>query len=178
MIENVVWNLCSPSNNNGTYDSNHNYNKTPDTSYTRERTATNGKICTSGDYCNDTVTRTSTWTGKVGLIYPSDFGYATSGGTTTSRATCLSTSMFLWDSYCDCYNNSWIYNSPSSQWTLSPYAADSSYANGVFEVNNGGFLINCGTAIDSKVAYPVVFLKSAISITGGDGSSNNPYTLG
>ena len=27
-------------------------------------------------------------------------------------------------------------------------------------------------------ASPVVFLKSAIFITGGDGSSNDPYTLG
>ena len=28
------------------------------------------------------------------------------------------------------------------------------------------------------VVRPVVFLKSDISITGGDGSSTNPYTLG
>ena len=29
--------------------------------------------------------RSTSWTGKVGLMYPSDYGYATSGGTTTDR---------------------------------------------------------------------------------------------
>ena len=33
--------------------------------------------------------RPTTWTGKVGLMYPSDYGYATSGGSTTNRAACL-----------------------------------------------------------------------------------------
>ena len=42
--------------------------------YTQERGTENGKICTSGDSCNDTVERTTTWTGKVGLMYPSDYG--------------------------------------------------------------------------------------------------------
>ena len=33
--------------------------------------------------------RSTSWTGKVGLMYPSDYGYATSGGTTTDRNACL-----------------------------------------------------------------------------------------
>ncbi|MBQ1812478.1 MAG: prepilin-type N-terminal cleavage/methylation domain-containing protein, partial [Bacilli bacterium] len=35
-----------------------------------------GKMCSSGTYCTDNVERTYTWIGKVGLIYPSDYGYA------------------------------------------------------------------------------------------------------
>ena len=42
--------------------------------YELERSDNTGKICSSGIYCNDTVSRTTTWTGYVGLIYPSDFG--------------------------------------------------------------------------------------------------------
>ena len=176
MIETVIWNLGSPSNNNGTYDSSWISNITPSTSYTRERASTNGKICTSGNYCNDTVTRTSTWTGKVGLLYPSDYGYSTIGGTTTPRATCLNTSMNSWESYSDCYNNSWIYNSTLFQWTLSPRAYSSS-ADYVFSVSSSGH-VHFNNASNANAVSPVVFLKSAISITGGDGTSNDPYTLG
>ena len=38
-----------------------------------------------------------TWTGKIGLMYPSDYGYATSGGSTTDRAACLAKEMYNWD---------------------------------------------------------------------------------
>ena len=38
----------------------------------------------------------TTWTGKVGLMYPSDYGYATSGGSTTDRATCLAKEIYSW----------------------------------------------------------------------------------
>ena len=176
MIETVVWNLGSPSNNNGTYEPSFTRKFTPTTSYTRERAATNGKTCTSGDYCNDAVTRTSTWTGKVGLIYPSDYGYATSGGTTTPRATCLTTSMNNWESYSDCYNNSWIYNSTLNQFTLSP-SAGSSLAYVVFLVESPGY-VGTRTANIAYTASPVVFLKSSIAITGGTGTQDDPYTLG
>ena len=72
--------------------------------YTEERGTRNGKICSSGTYCNDKVERATTWTGKVGLMYPSDYGYATSGGSTTDRATCLNTVLYSWDgsSVSDC----------------------------------------------------------------------------
>ena len=33
--------------------------------------------------------RPTEWPGKVGLMYPSDYGYATSGGTSMNRASCL-----------------------------------------------------------------------------------------
>ncbi len=73
--------------------------------------------------------RSTSWTGKVGLMYPSDYGYATSGGTTTNRASCLSKEMYNWDdsSVSDCKNNDWMYNSNIWQWTISPRADDSNY---------------------------------------------------
>ena len=111
-------------------------------------------------------------TGKVGLMYPSDYGYATSGGTTTDRNTCLTKELYNWDSVSDCYNNDWIFNS-SFQWTITPH---SSYSNFVFGVDRSGDLGNSPT-VSIGEAHPVVFLKSSIKIVDGDGSSSNPYQL-
>ena len=174
-IESVVWNLGSPLNDNGSYDSAF-YEILTSTSYTRERASTNGKVCTSGDYCNDSVTRTSTWTGKVGLIYPSDYAYATSGGSTNDRQSCLNKPMTKWFNASDCYSNDWLYDSNYYQWTLSPYA-NTSRATSVFYVRTDS-LVSGVTAHADYSVRPVVYLKSSTAITGGDGSSSNPYTLG
>ena len=144
--------------------------------YTEERGTRNGKICTSGNYCNDTVKRTTTWTGKVGLMYPSDYGYATSGGSTTDRATCLNKELYNWDgsSVSDCKNNDWLFNN-SYQWTISPYAP-SSRASSVFSVYSSGYVTNDG-ARNYHGVRPVGYLLSNTSIQSGDGSSGNPFTL-
>ena len=144
--------------------------------YTEERGTRNGKICTSGNYCNDTVERTTTWTGKVGLMYPSDYGYATSGGSTTDRATCLNTDLFRWgvSSVSDCKNNDWLFNN-SYQWTISPYAYSSRATS--------GFAVYSDGSVNSSVAYryigvrPVGYLLSNTSIQSGDGRSGNPFIL-
>ena len=176
-IESVKWNLGSPNNNNGTYVAYDSEDLKAPYVYTHERANTNGKICTSGTYCNDTVTRTSSWTGKVGLFYPSDYLYATSGGNATNRAACLNTKQYYWNdtSVSDCKNNDWLYNSSMNQLTLSSYAY-SSRANDVFGVGASGRVYN-GFARDAGEVRPVVFLKSTISITGGEGTSSNPYTI-
>ena len=41
--------------------------------------------------------RPTAWQGKVGLMYPSDYGYATSGGTSMNRTSCLATILYNWD---------------------------------------------------------------------------------
>ena len=145
--------------------------------YTEERGTRNGKICTSGDWCNDTVERTTTWTGKVGLMYPSDYGYATSGGSTTDRATCLNKELYNWDgsSVSDCKNNDWLYNSSSFQWTISP-SAYSSHAYDVFDVCSDGYVYLSHASRNFGVR-PVGYLLSNTSIQSGDGSSGNPFIL-
>ena len=144
--------------------------------YTEERGNMNGKICSSGDYCNDTVKRTKTWIGKVGLMYPSDYGYATSGGSTTDRATCLNTVLYNWNNFSDCYNNDWLYNSTSSQWTLSPFAS-SSYALIAFYVRDIGNVTD-RNVYDRNTVRPAVYLLSNVEVKSGDGTSSNPYILG
>ena len=116
--------------------------------------------------------RPTEWRGKVGLMYPSDYGYATGGGATTNRATCLATELSNWDSYSNCYNNDWLFNS-SYQWTLTP---SSSYSYLVFAVLSDSHL-SYSNASSGSGARPSIYLKSNIAISGGDGSESNPYTL-
>ena len=74
---------------------------------------------------------------QVGLMYPSDYGYATIGGTTTNKSSCRAKELYNWDdsSYSDCPNNDWLFNTQSGflinidgEWLLSPSSLDSIYA--------------------------------------------------
>ena len=119
--------------------------------------------------------RSTYWIGKIGLMYPSDYGYATSGGTTTNRSSCLAKQLYSWNSssYSDCKNNDYLYNSSLSQWTMTPYSSSSS---NVFSVDYSARL----NADLAKLGYAVrstVYLKSSVLITSGDGSQDNPYVL-
>ena len=154
MIETVTWKLGGSS----TYD-----DVTASMFYERER----GTTVYSG--------HATEWVGEVGLMYPSDYGYATSGGSTTDRAACLAEELYNWDSssFSDCRNNDWLFNS-AYQWTLTPR---SSFSDSVFYVNIGGYLYSNTGANNGAGARPSIYLKSNIVISGGDGSESNPYTL-
>ncbi len=172
LVGNTLWN--TGTNGTNSYDSAS--NGLASHFYSYERSSNNGKICTSGSYCNDTVTRTTTWSGKIGLMYPSDYGYATSGGTSMNRASCLAKELSSWDGASDCYNNDWIYNSSNWQWTVSP-SADSSRAYSVFSVRSYGY-VGGDIAYYTGLVRPSVYLISKTSILGGEGTLENPYELG
>ncbi len=112
------------------------------------------------------------WTGKVGLIYPSDYGYATSGDSSTTRATCFAKELYNWDDLSACYKNDWLFKS-SNMWPILPSASGSGY---VFIANFRGS-INDNDAASPRGVYPVVYLKSTINITSGTGSSTDPFIL-
>mgnify|MGYP004632171993 CR=1 FL=1 len=173
MIGTVVWNLGS-NGTNDYFDSDKGLAKH---FYTYERSSNTGKICASGTSCNDTVKRTTTWKGKVGLMYPSDYGYATSGGSKTDRATCLNTVLSYWDSssVSDCSENDWLYNIAGGQWTLSPEAYSYS-AYTVFRAHYNGRVYGYG-AYDSYGVHPVVYLLPSVVVQSGDGTSSNPFIL-
>ncbi|MBD9098639.1 hypothetical protein EGP98_03425 [bacterium] len=133
--------------------------------YTRERGTT--------VYNNSSSTN---WTGKVGLMYPSDYGYATSGGNSTNRASCMEKELYRWNdsSYSDCKKNDWLYNSSQKQWTMSPRTNDSRTVSYVYKAGQ----VSNDYAYDANAVRPVVHLKSTIKITGGTGSSTDPFILG
>ena len=135
----------------------------------------NGKICSSESWCNDTITRITFWTGKVGLIYPSDYGYATSGGSTSNRTSCLAIELYNWGDAGDCKNNDWLYNSNAWQQTISP-SAHSWYASYVFGVDANG-AVEDGSAYPYCFIRPSVYLKSNVLILSGEGTLENPYEI-
>ena len=120
--------------------------------------------------------RPTEWTGSIGLMYPSDYGYATSGGSTTDRASCLAKELYNWDSssYRGCKNNDWLYDSSNPQWTLTPNSANS-YR--VFYVNNYGNVNRDGASNTNFAVSPALYLSSNVKISGGDGSENSPFQL-
>ena len=120
--------------------------------------------------------RPTEWQGKVGLMYPSDYGYATSGGSSMDRTSCLAKELYNWDSssYSDCKNNDWLYNSSIYQWTLAPNSYDSA---GVFFVSPSGF-VRASYADYQFAVRPSVYLTSKTSILGGEGTLENPYQIG
>ena len=123
---------------------------------------------------------------KVGLMYPSDYGYATVGGTTTNKSSCRAKELYNWEgsSYSDCKNNDWLFTSQSSfvnngEWLLSPF---SSFSNSAAFLGSSGYvgLGNRSVADCLFAVRPTFYLDSSVlKIVGtGDGSSSNPYRIG
>ena len=118
--------------------------------------------------------RSTTWTGKVGLIYVSDYGYA------STYAECHN-NLRVGVTY---INNSWDYSNGLCKtdnwlatnlwyWTLSPYSGDSA---SVFKVDGAG-AVDANPAAGSNGVLPAVFLKSDILIASGTGEKDSPYKL-
>ena len=123
---------------------------------------------------------------KVGLMYPSDYGYATVGGITTNKAGCRAQALNNWNSssYSDCKNNDWVFTSATfvntAEWLLSPSSSNSHvatrlYTAGYVGLGGGNFVHGSLCAV-----RPTFYLDSSIlKIVGtGDGSTSNPYRIG
>ena len=137
-----------------------------DAHYTAER-GNMGKICTQGTtYCDDTVTRTSTWNGKVGLISASDYGYS------ADLSQCNQTLKNYYKTGCG--DTNWL-KSKYFYWTMSS-RANSVHAGDVFAVYDIGSL-NCHDADYWNFVRPAVFLKSGVFISEGNGSESSPFVI-
>ena len=123
---------------------------------------------------------------KVGLMYPSDYGYGTVGGTTTNRAGCREKAVYDYDT-ADCKNNDWLFTSQATswgsnknEWLLSPYSSLSSSA--TYLVSSGYVNLTGGNSVDySQFAVrPSFYLDSSVlKIVGtGDGTKDNAYRVG
>ena len=111
------------------------------------------------------------WDGMVGLMYPSDYGYAAGN-------TCVTgTDPYNYDG--GCKNKDWLWMTTSSdyyneyEWLMSPDLGDSHVA---FVVDSSGYVVynGVGNAISAR---PVFYLSSSASISEGDGTSVAPYIL-
>ena len=113
------------------------------------------------------------WTGGIALMYPSDYGFATSGGTTIKRDSCIAED--LWNSQDEeCYTNNWVLDSRSDfQWLLTVQ---------VYFNDTGYYMCNDGSVFDNAVngihgIKPVLYLKSNVEIVSGTGTRTEPFIL-
>lgn len=63
--------------------------------------------------------RLTIWLGQIALMYPSDYGYATSGGQINDRKSCLNSFWDSWKSLNECFENNYLYKSYYHQWSLT-----------------------------------------------------------
>ena len=111
----------------------------------------------------DGIERKSIWEGKIALIYPSDYGYASTDSTCRNNLNKCDTNSAT---------NNWLFNG-ESQRTLTPY---NGYANNVFRVTSTGMVDYYGASSNLGVR-PTLFLKSDVMISGGTGTESDPYKI-
>ena len=148
MIGDAEWNLGGNSTYEGLYANDY---------YNFER----GTIVYSG--------RSTEWTGKIVLMYPSDYMYA-------GDLSKCSKDGYNWNTdQTNCRDTSWLRNTSTSQWLLTTNSSVPSY---IFTAGSSGYIDPEIHASYSFAIRPVFYLKSTVQITGGDGTQNNPFTLG
>ena len=113
----------------------------------------------------------TTWTGKIAVAYPSDYGYAAD----------LSLCKQTLDNYdnATCTANNWmknivINNGSDSGWLLTQYSA---HSYGAWHVNSSGGVYNSGHVYTAYGVAPVLSLTSKLGIGPGSGTSSSPYQL-
>ena len=113
--------------------------------------------------------RPTTWTGKIALAYPSDYGYA------ADLSKCSQTLYNYNDSTCT--SNNWMKSivAPNYGWLLTP---NSGLANITWHVYSSGFVYYSGYyAFNANGVTPVLYLDPSVDIKPGTGSSSAPYQL-
>ena len=120
-------------------------------------------------------TRTLTWTGKIAIPYPSDYGYA-------ADLELCQKDVGYYD-YTTCKSNNWMKNIITNNgdnfgWLLSPSSTGVNYAWHVY--STGTAFYGDGTAYFVSSAYgvtPVLFLNSEQTFLKGTGTRSDPYQL-
>ena len=113
--------------------------------------------------------RPTTWTGKIALAYPSDYGYA------ADLSKCSQTLYNYNDSTCT--SNNWMKSivAPNYGWLLTP---NSGLADITWHVYSSGFVDYSGYyAFNANGVTPVLYLDPSVDIKSGTGSSSAPYQL-
>ena len=111
---------------------------------------------------SDKIARKNYWYGKVALVYPSDYGYAS---TDISCRDNISNITY-------CKTNNWLFNN-TYQHTMTSYS-DLAYS--LFIIYSNGSL-NRSSVYGAFNVRPTLYLKSDIVIVGGTGEKTKPYII-
>ena len=135
-----------------------------------------GPVQTAYNYEVGTNTANTTYSAKIGLMYASDYGYAASPENWNTNMGSLNNDTNR--------NNNWMYMG-LYEWTISRRSDDTagdvtSYSFrlsnegsvGDYGVNSNGYVIYKGCAVRSSF-----YLESNVELSGGTGTSSDPYTL-
>ena len=108
------------------------------------------------------------WDGIVGLMYPSDYGYA--AGNTCAMGIIL-------NNYNDnCYKRDWLWMNNSSNYSNGEEWLISSSREVVFTVLSSGSVYTMSVKRGASVR-PTFYLSSDVVITSGTGTSSDPYLV-
>ena len=115
--------------------------------------------------------RPTTWTGKIALPYPSDYGYAADLGSCTQN-------LYGYDNS-TCTSTNWmkniITNNGNNYGRLLTPNSGSSYR--AWYVISSGSVRSSGTTSSAIGAVPVLYLGSELGIGSGTGTNSDPYRL-
>ena len=182
LIDNHTWNTGAPNYKEL-------YNSTTETLdtvefYKAERGNETGKICNGGDYCNDTVERTTEWTGYVALPYATDWAYASSESDceTNMFAGYDATASSFGEAIANmtCKKNNWMhYGSTLSDafWVLSPDKSFESSFGSLVVYGIGAVSASLDGTAEPHFVIPSIYLKNNVQIISGTGTSGDPYIL-
>ena len=135
-----------------------------DVMYKYERKIDNSS-CAGGNNCHYVAGNPNNSVNKISLMYVSDYGYAASDECTQTLGNYNNVT---------CKTNNWLFKS-YNEWTLSQLAYD--FDDTVFYIVSAGG-VDGGNITDQYNVRPTLYLNSYIQITGGEGTSTNPYTFG
>ncbi|OLA94076.1 MAG: hypothetical protein BHW63_00420 [Mycoplasma sp. CAG:611_25_7] len=113
-------------------------------------------------------TNPNSWTGKLGIMYASDYGYASANCETKVLGGNSSTDIRV------CNATNWLYNIKVNEWLMAQLGSNNGHA---FYVVSSGYLSYYNVNSSSMAVRPTLYLKSEVRITEGDGTSSNPYKL-
>ena len=145
----------------------------PSTYYLGGATRSNQTTLTASGYYNSERDSSQVYSGNpgsttqnIGLMYPSDYGYA-------AGESCLSAALYNYNS--SCKNTDYLFNS-KNEWLQAPSASDS---NNAANLSSTG-LVKCFGNYVNYISYavrPVLYLNTSVQITDGIGSQSNPFKL-
>ncbi|MFR5856179.1 MAG: hypothetical protein ACLUFU_00010 [Bacilli bacterium] len=111
--------------------------------------------------------RPTYWEGKIGLMYPSDYGYS------VLASSCARTTNLSSYNKSTCAGESWLYGE-GNEWTLTPASSNS---NSVFKLDGYSTLIGKYAEL-GFAARPVLYLDSSVYVIDGNGTMSDPYIIG
>ena len=124
-------------------------------------------LCERGQYSGCTSANSGAYAtstnAKIGLMYVSDYMYAS--GYYNSTSTTTGSSYYFG-------NQNWLYK--GIEWTITPSSNSTTNA---FFVNNFGYVSVNLYAYYGFGARPTFYLKSSVNIIGGNGTFENPYVI-